>query len=216
MEEGEEEQTDPHNVFAQYCDFVMEERKEEANAENTIAEDDDALGDVIRDAQRDCVSEKEKAKFDQILEDHKKLLYPSAEDGQKKLGTTLELLQWKAENGISDKAFGKLLKIQKKMLPKPNKLPTTTYKAKKIVYSLGLQIEKIHACPNDYILYLVEHENLDEVCNASRYKILRDNPGDVEDEERPKKKIPAEVMWYAPIIPCLKRLFRNKDHAKLY
>jgi hypothetical protein len=47
---------------------------------------------VIRDAQRDCESEKEKAKFDQMLEDHKKLLYPSAEDGQKKLGTTLELL----------------------------------------------------------------------------------------------------------------------------
>jgi aromatic ring-cleaving dioxygenase len=23
------------------------------------------------------------------------------------------------------------------------------------------------------------------------------------------------VMWYAPIIPRLKRLFRNKEHAKL-
>jgi hypothetical protein len=79
---------------------------------------------------------KEKAKFDQILQDHKKLLYPSAEDEQKKLDTTLELLQWKAENGISDKAFGKLLKIQKKMLPKPNELPTTTYEAKKITCPL--------------------------------------------------------------------------------
>jgi hypothetical protein len=49
-----------------------------------------------------------------MLQDHKKLLYLSAEDGQKKLGMTLELLQWKAENGISDKVFGKLLKIQKK------------------------------------------------------------------------------------------------------
>jgi hypothetical protein len=44
---------------------------------------------------------------------------------------------------------------------------------------------------------------------------LRDDPGDVEDEERPKKRIPAKVMWHAPIIPCLKRLFRNKEHAKL-
>jgi hypothetical protein len=93
MEEGEEEQADPDDVFAQYCDFAMEEVEEEADAENSIAEDDDALGDVIRDAQRDCESEKEKAKFDQMLQDHKKLLYPSAEDGQKKLGTTLELLQ---------------------------------------------------------------------------------------------------------------------------
>jgi len=55
-----------------------------------------------------------------------------------------------------DKAFGKLLKIQKKMLPKPNKLPTTTYEAKKIVYPLGLQIEKIHACPND-VMHLTKN-----------------------------------------------------------
>jgi hypothetical protein len=64
MEEGEEEQADSNDVFAQYCDFVMEEREEEADAENSIAEDDDALGDVIHDTQRDCKSEKEKAKFD--------------------------------------------------------------------------------------------------------------------------------------------------------
>jgi hypothetical protein len=85
-------------------------------------------------------------------------------------------------------------------------LPTTTYEAKKIVCPLGLQIEKIHACPNDCILYHGEHENLDEcsVCHASRYKILRDDTGDIEDEERPKKRIPAKVMWYAPIISSLK------------
>jgi len=54
------------------------------------------------------------------------------------------------------------------------------------------------------------------VCKASRYKIRRDNPGDVEGEERPsRKKIPDKVMWYAPIIPCLKCLFRNKENTKL-
>jgi hypothetical protein len=67
MEEGEKEQADPDDIFAQYCDFAMEEVEEEANAENSIAKGDDALGDVIRDAQRDCESEKEKAKFDQML-----------------------------------------------------------------------------------------------------------------------------------------------------
>jgi hypothetical protein len=45
-------------------------------------------------------------------------------------------------------------------------------------------------------------------------KIRRDDPGDVEGE-RPRKKIPAKVMWYAPILPRLKHLFRNKVHAKL-
>ena len=62
-----------------------------------------------------------------MLEDHKKLLYPTCDAGQKKLGTTLELLQWKAKNGVSDKGFRELLTIAKKMLPKANKLPATTY-----------------------------------------------------------------------------------------
>jgi hypothetical protein len=103
------------------------------------------------------------------------------------------------------------------MLSKPNELTTTTYEAKKIVCPLGLQIEKIHACPNDCILYCGVHKNFDEcpVCLVSWYKILRDDPGDVEDEERPNKRNPAKVMWYAPIILCLKRLFRNKENTKL-
>ena len=54
------------------------------------------------------------------------------------------------------------------------------------------------------------------VCRASLYKIRRDNLGDVEgDGECPRKRIPTKVMWYAPIIPRLKHLFRNKDHATL-
>ena len=95
MEEGEEEQLDPDDIIAQYGDFndtVMVEAEEEAGAEDTLSEDD-GLGEVIRDAQRGCESEKEKAKFDRMLEDHKKLLYPTCDAGQKKLGTTLELLQ---------------------------------------------------------------------------------------------------------------------------
>ena len=61
--------------------------------------------------------------MDRMLEDHNKLLYPNCENGLKKLGSTLELLQWKAENGLSDKGFEKLLKIFKKMLPRDNVLP---------------------------------------------------------------------------------------------
>jgi hypothetical protein len=52
------------------------------------------------------------------------------------------------------------------------------------------------------------------VCSALWYKIRRDDLGDVEGE-RPKKRVPAKVMWYAPIMPRLKYLFRNKEHAKL-
>jgi len=110
------------------------------------------------------------------------------------------------------------MKIMKKMLLRANELPPAMYEAKQVVCPLGLEIQKIHACPNDCILYHgEEYENLDAcpVCKASWYKIRRDDPSDVEGEERSsRKKIPTKVMWYAPMIPRLKRLFTNKDNAK--
>ena len=97
------------------------------------------------------------------------------------------------------------------MLPKDNELPESTYEAKKASCPLGLEVQKIHACPNDYILYRSEYEDLNAcpICGALRYKISRNEHGDVEGE-RPRKKIPAKVMWYSPIIPRLKCLFQNK------
>src|SRR4051812_36658686 len=114
-----------------------------------------------------------------MLEDHKKELYPNCEYGNPKLGTTLELLQCKAENGVPDKEFKKLLKILKKKLPKDNKLHDSMYAAKKVVCPLGLEVQKIHACPNDCILYRDTYKDLNAcpVCDALRYKIRRDDPG---------------------------------------
>ena len=83
------------------------------------------------------------------------------------------------------------------MLPKDNELPATMYEAKQVVCPLGLEIQKILACPNDCILYRgEEYEKLDAcpICHALRYKIRRDDPSDVKDEH-PKKRIPANVMW---------------------
>jgi hypothetical protein len=52
----------------------------------------DDLGQVIVDAHIDYKSEKERKKLERMLDDHKKNLYPNCKDGQKKLGSTLELL----------------------------------------------------------------------------------------------------------------------------
>ena len=109
MEEDNEEEGDDDNIiihgFAEYGAFddtAMGEAKKEIAAEDEPTND---LGQAIRDAQRECESEKEKIKFERMLEDHKKLLYQTCEEGQKKLGTILELLQWKAKNGVSNKGF---------------------------------------------------------------------------------------------------------------
>jgi hypothetical protein len=135
----------------------------------------------LKDAQRDCENDKEKAMLRRMIEYHIKLLYPDCKQGHKKLGTTLEMLQWKAKYGVSDKAFEGMLKIVKDKLPENNDLPSTTCEAKQIVCPLGLEVQKIHACPNDCILYRgTERENLGAcpVCKVLRYKIRRDDdPG---------------------------------------
>jgi hypothetical protein len=147
----------------------MGEDEEEASDEPA-----DDLRQAIVDAQRNYRGQKEKLKLERMLKDHNKLLCTNCEDGNKKLGNTLELLQWKADNGVSDKGFGKLLKMIKKMLPKDNELSVSTYEANKVVCPLGLEVQKIHACPNYCILYRgEEYENLNAclVCGALQYKI---------------------------------------------
>ncbi|KAK1646115.1 hypothetical protein QYE76_063920 [Lolium multiflorum] len=221
MEDDDEEEEDD-DMYPNYGDTATgHDEDEEAGGgdQDEEASDepvDDDLRRAIADAHRDAETENEKRKLKGMLDDHKKKLYPNCEDGNTKLGATLELLQWKAEAGICDKPFEKLLKIMKRRFPKDNELPDSTYEAKKVLCPLGLEVLKIHACINDCILYRLEYENLEKcpVCNALRYKIRRDDPGDVEGEP-PRKRVPAKVMWYAPIIPRLKRLFRNKEHARL-
>ena len=79
-----------HAGFSAFDDNTAMEDPEADAAENEPTDD---LGQALHDAWEDCDSEKERTKFQQMLEDHRKLLYPGCEDGLKKLGTTLELLQ---------------------------------------------------------------------------------------------------------------------------
>jgi len=89
MEEGEEEQWADDDIIVEYGAFndtTIGETEKEVGAEEELADD---LGQAIHDAQRECKSEKENIMFDRMLEDHKKLLYPTCDVGQKKLDTTL-------------------------------------------------------------------------------------------------------------------------------
>jgi hypothetical protein len=103
MEDNDEEEDDyNYPVYPEYSDTAIEENEEEEAKERASDEPADALGRAIANAQIDCKSEKEREKLERMLDDHKKLLYPNCEDGQKKLGSTLELLQCKAETCLSD------------------------------------------------------------------------------------------------------------------
>ena len=84
MEENEEEEDDDENYheFYGYSDTSMGEAEGKAVGEAHDKPADD-LGRTIADARRDCESEKESEKFDKMLEDHNKLLYPTCENGLK-------------------------------------------------------------------------------------------------------------------------------------
>ncbi|CAL8115763.1 unnamed protein product [Prunus armeniaca] len=102
----------------------------------------------------------------------------------------------------------KLLILQGELLPEGNTIPSSMYEAKKTLCALGLSYEKIHACPNDCILYRKEYEHSTHcpTCGISRWK---------EDKDSILKKgVPAKVVWYFPPIPRFKRMFQSHKTAK--
>ena len=100
-------------VVAFFDDIAMGEPEEDAEGHDV----EDDLGQMLREAEEICETEKELRDLKGMLEDYRILMYPDCKQGQKKLGTTLELLQWKASNGLSDKGFEELLKLIKKLTP---------------------------------------------------------------------------------------------------
>jgi len=79
-------------------------------------------------------------------------LYPGSTNFTQLL-TLLRLMNLKAINGWSDKSLTKLLQLLKDMLLEGNTLPNRNYEPKKILCPMGMECKKIHACPNDCILY---------------------------------------------------------------
>ncbi|BBN68754.1 hypothetical protein Prudu_561S000100, partial [Prunus dulcis] len=94
------------------------------------------------------------------------------------------------------------------LLPEGNTIPTSMYEAKKTLCALGLSYEKMHACPNDCILYRKEYEDSTNcpTCGISRWKEGKDSIL--------KEGVPAKVVWYFPPIPRFKRMFQSHETAK--
>jgi len=59
------------------------------------------------------------------------------------------------------------------MLPEENTLPKSYYQEKNILYMIGMEYLKVHACPNDCILHKNEFEEMQNCprCGVSQYKV---------------------------------------------
>ncbi|KAI5317472.1 hypothetical protein L3X38_037179 [Prunus dulcis] len=145
--------------------------------------------------------------FANVIGDGDQPVYPGCRK-YTKLSALVKLYNLKAKHGMSDVCFTELLILQGDLLPERNTIPTSMYEAKKTLCALGLSYEKMHACPNDCILYRKEYEYSTNcpTCGISRWKEGKDSIL--------KEGVPAKVVWYFPPIPRFKRMFQSHETAK--
>lgn len=130
----------------------------------------DNFDQMLRDLEEDFGNDKQYCVFENLYEDCNKELYPGCAKFSKLKGV-LKLYNLKASNGWTDKSFTALLQTLKEILPDGNEIPRNAYEAKKMLCPVDLEVQRIHACPNDCILYRNEYEDHHECpkCGASRY-----------------------------------------------
>lgn len=202
-----------YGIDQSYTCWTMhgEERGESSNMDNSnercasddrekyTFDDDDQLEEMTNAVEDDLNDNPEK--FEKLISDAETPLYEGCTKFTKLLAV-IKLYNLKTCHGWTDRSFTELLKLLKDMLPSDNVLPSRTYDAKKLLGTVGLNYEKIHACPNDCVLFRNEYASLKSCpkCNASRYK--------------KKDSFPEKVLWYFPIIPRFRRMYRNSKDAK--
>jgi hypothetical protein len=96
--------------------------------------------------------------------------------------------------------------LARDLLPSSNCLPRTVYEVKTMIRKLGLQHERIHCCLDGHVFYEegTPSADLDKcpTCDCSRYVTGSNN-------------VLISVLHYFPIIPCLQRMFKCPEVAKL-
>ena len=102
---------------------------------------DALVGDRIREEPRNATKDEEVGYFDKLKKDAKRELYPGCTD-YSILKFVIEMLNVKVMTNLSNKELDMMLKLLTKVLPKGNLVPMSTYEAKKILYDLGIEVDK--------------------------------------------------------------------------
>ena len=108
-------------------------------------------------------------------------------------------------HGVSNAFATKLLHyLLGELLPKGNVLPAKHYTAKKMLQTLGLAYNIIHACPSGCVLFRGEHKDLESCpqCGKSRYR-------------EGTKTTPMKVVRHFPLTQRLRRMYSSPTIAKL-
>ena len=148
-----------------------------ASHTNPVDEDiEDRIEEMIHDLGQEGFRQAHAPLYEQLQVDSKKPLYLGCTSFTW-LSVMLDLVNLKARLSWSDKSFTELLVVLKKMLPENNTLLKNQYEAKKILSPVGMKYQKIHACPNDCILYKNQFVDMCKcpICGVSQYKVNDDD-----------------------------------------
>ena len=115
--------------------------------------------------------------YDTLKSNLKKPLYSGCKKSLTLLLAMLSLVNVKPKYGWSDKNFTSLLQVVHDMLSEENMLPKSYNEAKKILRPMDMEYQKIHACPNDFLMYKDKYEEMHKClnCGVSRYKVNDDD-----------------------------------------
>ncbi|XP_042969103.1 uncharacterized protein LOC122301789 [Carya illinoinensis] len=141
--------------------------------------------------------------FDKLLDDARRPLFEGCTKFTK-LSFIVKLLHIKSIGGWSIKSFNMLLDLLRSAFPDAL-LPQSYEESKSLERGLGFNYHKIHACPNNCILFWKENASLNEcpVCKTSRWM-----PNTHESQV-----IPQKVLRHFPLKPRLQRLFMSAKIA---
>ncbi|XP_040994376.1 uncharacterized protein LOC121240926 [Juglans microcarpa x Juglans regia] len=141
--------------------------------------------------------------FDQLLEDARRPLFDGCTEFSE-LSFVVKLLHIKSIGGWSIKSFDMLLDLLRSAFLNAL-LPQSNEKSRSLERGLGFKYHKIHACPNDCILYWKENAALNEcpVCKALRWIPNTNGP----------RAVPQKVLRHFPLKPRLQRLFMSAKIA---
>ncbi|XP_042942614.1 uncharacterized protein LOC122276775 [Carya illinoinensis] len=141
--------------------------------------------------------------FDKLLDDARRPLFDGCTKFTK-LSFIVKLLHIKSIGGWSIKSFDMLLDLLRSSFPDAL-LPQSYEESRSLERGLGFKYDKIHACPNDCILFWKENAALNEcpVCKASRWM----------PNAHGSRVIPQKVLRHFPLKPRLQRLFMSAKIA---
>ncbi|XP_063936886.1 uncharacterized protein LOC108207459 isoform X1 [Daucus carota subsp. sativus] len=173
----------------------------------------DNLDEMLRRTNEPNVDAKN---FYRHLEEGKQPLYPGCKNFSR-LSFTIKMYSLKCLHGISEAGLSDILELIKDAFPEAN-IPLSFKAAKNTIKDLGLDYQKIHACPNNCMLFWAENEKEEACknCGASRWTVVEKKGVGVDNNPKMSiHKVPANVMRYFPLKPRLQRMFMSKEFSKL-